>query len=131
MAFTLGQTINLKSVVTAGLPGIVLGLTVVTVTGSCASLADRLLGGSGIAGAAASSTAGNSAAVPQAVALADPSFAPVARSRHGAGRGVGDCYGDPDAAPHRVVVAASRPFASQRHRSRTDLSRRGGRRDSR
>jgi 2-keto-3-deoxygluconate permease len=39
---------------------------------------DRLLGGSGIAGAAASSTAGNSAAVPQAVALADTSFAPVA-----------------------------------------------------
>jgi 2-keto-3-deoxygluconate permease len=37
-----------------------------------------LLGGSGIAGAAASSTAGNSAAVPQAVAIADTSFAPVA-----------------------------------------------------
>jgi 2-keto-3-deoxygluconate permease len=31
-----------------------------------------------VAGAAASSTAGNSAAVPQAVALADPSYAAVA-----------------------------------------------------
>jgi 2-keto-3-deoxygluconate permease len=78
MAFTLGQTINLKSVVTAGLPGIALGLTVLVVTGFVCILADRLLGGSGIAGAAASSTAGNSAAVPQAVALADPSFAAIA-----------------------------------------------------
>jgi 2-keto-3-deoxygluconate permease len=48
------------------------------VTGAVCIVADRLLGGSGIAGAAASSTAGNSAAVPQAVALADTSFAPVA-----------------------------------------------------
>ena len=78
MAFTLGQTINLKSVVTAGLPGVVLGLTVVAVTGFVCIAADRLLGGTGIAGAAASSTAGNSAAVPQAVALADTSFAPIA-----------------------------------------------------
>src|SRR5262249_28410924 len=78
MAFTLGQTINLKSAATAGIPGIVLGLTVVTVTGFVCIAADRLLGGTGIAGAAASSTAGNSAAVPQAVALADNSYAPVA-----------------------------------------------------
>ena len=78
MAFTLVQTINLNSVVTAGVPGILLGLTVVTVTGIVCIAVDRLLGGTGIAGAAASSTAGNSAAVPQAVALADPSFASVA-----------------------------------------------------
>jgi 2-keto-3-deoxygluconate permease len=78
MAFTLGQTINLRSVVTAGLPGIVLGVTVFGVTGLVCIAADRLLGGSGVAGAAASSTAGNSAAVPQAVALADPSYAAVA-----------------------------------------------------
>ncbi len=78
MAFTLGQTINLKSVVTAGIPGIALGLTVLVVTGFVCIAADRLLGGTGIAGAAASSTAGNSAAVPQAIALADPTFVPVA-----------------------------------------------------
>jgi 2-keto-3-deoxygluconate permease len=78
MAFTLGQTINLKSVVTAGLPGIVLGVTVLIVTGFVCILADRLFGGTGIAGAAASSTAGNSATVPQAVAMADTSYAPVA-----------------------------------------------------
>jgi 2-keto-3-deoxygluconate permease len=78
MAFTLGQTIDLKSVATAGIPGIVLGVTVLVVTGFVCIIADRLLGGSGIAGAAASSTAGNSAAVPQAVAMADTSYAPVA-----------------------------------------------------
>ena len=78
MAFTLGQTINLKSVATAGVPGVVLGVAVVMVTGCVCILADKLFGGSGIAGAAASSTAGNSAAVPQAVAIADPSFAPMA-----------------------------------------------------
>ena len=78
MAFTLGQTINLKSVATAGVPGVVLGLAVVIVTGCVCILADKLFGGTGIAGAAASSTAGNSAAVPQAVAIADPSYAPVA-----------------------------------------------------
>ncbi len=78
MAFTLGQTINLKAVVIAGLPGLALGVTVVIVTGFVCIVADRLLGGSGVAGAAASSTAGNSAAVPQAVALADPSFAAIA-----------------------------------------------------
>ena len=78
MAFTLGQTINLASVVTAGLPGVALGLAVLVCTGTVCIIADRLLGGSGVAGAAASSTAGNSAAVPQAVALADPRFAAIA-----------------------------------------------------
>ena len=78
MAFTLGQTITLTSVVTAGLPGVLLGLAALTITGFVCIVADRLLGGSGVAGAAASSTAGNSAAVPQAIALADPTYAAVA-----------------------------------------------------
>ena len=78
MAFTLGQTINLRSVVKAGLPGVFLGITVWVVTGCVCILADKLLGGTGVAGAAASSTAGNSAAVPAAVALGDHKFAPVA-----------------------------------------------------
>jgi 2-keto-3-deoxygluconate permease len=78
MAFTLGQTINLKSVVAAGVPGVMLGMTVLIVTGFVCIIADRLCGGSGIAGAAASSTAGNSAASPQAIAMADPSYAPIA-----------------------------------------------------
>ena len=78
MAFTLGEGINLKSVTTAGPQGVLLGVAVVVITGIVCIAADRLLGGSGIAGAAASSTAGNAAATPQAVALADHSYAAIA-----------------------------------------------------
>jgi len=63
MGFMLGQNINLMSVVHSGLPGVALGLFVLVTTGTVCILADLLLGGSGIAGAAASSTAGNAAAV--------------------------------------------------------------------
>jgi 2-keto-3-deoxygluconate permease len=78
MAFTLGQGINLKAVTTAGMPGILLGIVVFVVTGFVCIVADRLLGGSGVAGAAASSTAGNAAGTPQAIALADHSYAAIA-----------------------------------------------------
>ena len=78
MAFTLGQGINLSNVVTAGLSGILLGVAVCVTTGALCTLAALALGGSGIAGAAASSTAGNAAAVPTAVAKADPTYAAIA-----------------------------------------------------
>jgi 2-keto-3-deoxygluconate permease len=78
MAFTLGQGINLNNVVTAGLGGMVLGVLVCVITGTLCILTDLALGGSGIAGAAASSTAGNAAAVPKAVATADPTYAAIA-----------------------------------------------------
>ncbi|HEY4044408.1 MAG TPA: 2-keto-3-deoxygluconate permease, partial [Rhodopila sp.] len=80
MAFTLGQNINLQAVVTAGPAGVGLGLFVVAITGCVCILTDRLLGGTGVAGAAASSTAGNAAAVPAAIALADASYARVAET---------------------------------------------------
>jgi len=78
MAFTLGQNINLGNVVQAGPSGLILGVLVCGITGTLCILADRALGGSGIAGAAASSTAGNAAAVPKAIAVADPSYAAIA-----------------------------------------------------
>src|SRR5579864_2637830 len=56
MGFTLGQTINLGNVVQGGIAGIGLGLFVLVVTGFVCIVADKLLGGRGIAGAAASST---------------------------------------------------------------------------
>ncbi len=78
MAFTLGQNINLTNVVTGGLSGIALGILVLVVTGTVCIFVDLLLGGTGVAGAAASSTAGNAAAVPKAIALADPTYAAIA-----------------------------------------------------
>ena len=51
---------------------------VIVITGTVCILADRLLGGSGIAGAAASRTAGTQGSRAEAVAMADPTYAAIA-----------------------------------------------------
>jgi 2-keto-3-deoxygluconate permease len=53
MVFTLGQNINLNNVVSAGFSGILLGVAVCAITGTLCILANKALGGSGLAGAAA------------------------------------------------------------------------------
>jgi 2-keto-3-deoxygluconate permease len=77
-AFSLGTTIDARNVWHAGLLGVMLGLFVVTFTGSLLWMVDRLGGGSGVAGVAAASTAGNAAAVPAIVAAANPAYAAAA-----------------------------------------------------
>ncbi|GEO24485.1 2-keto-3-deoxygluconate permease [Alicyclobacillus acidoterrestris] len=67
-SLALGCGINLTQVVKAGGTGIVLGLGVVVLTGAVMFILDKLTKGNGIAGLAASSTAGNASAVPVAVA---------------------------------------------------------------
>jgi 2-keto-3-deoxygluconate permease len=77
-AFALGTSLDLSKVWQAGLLGLLLGLAVVVVTGTALLTADRLTGGTGVAGLAAASTAGNAAAVPAIVASANPAYAPAA-----------------------------------------------------
>jgi 2-keto-3-deoxygluconate permease len=77
-AFALGTTLNLHGVWEAGLLGLALGLVSVLVCATCLIFVDRLIGGNGTAGIAASTTAGNAAAVPILVAAANPHYANAA-----------------------------------------------------
>ncbi len=77
-AFGLGAQLNLARIWEAGLTGLVLGLLVIAVSGVFLVVADRLTGGTGIAGIAAATTAGNAAATPALVAAADHKYAAAA-----------------------------------------------------
>lgn len=76
MGFSLGASINLLSILSAGWGGVILGI-VVLLCGIPVIIADRVIcKRPGYAGAAASSAAGNSIATPAAIALADPTYLP-------------------------------------------------------
>lgn len=77
VGLTLGAGINLMDIVKGGIPGIILGLVSTLIGGSFICLCDRLIcRRPGYAGWAVATTAGNAVAVPAAVALVDPAWAP-------------------------------------------------------
>jgi 2-keto-3-deoxygluconate permease len=78
-AFSLGTGLDLHLVLSAGLPGALLGIAVLLVSAIVMIGVDRLIGGTGTAGVAAATTAGNAAAVPMLIAAADPQYAAAAK----------------------------------------------------
>jgi 2-keto-3-deoxygluconate permease len=79
-AFALGTSMDLHRVWTAGLLGILLCLFTMTLSAAVLIVVDKLIGGNGTAGIAASATAGNAAAVPMLVAAANSEYSKAAQS---------------------------------------------------
>ncbi|MCY0386189.1 2-keto-3-deoxygluconate permease [Robbsia sp. Bb-Pol-6] len=79
-ALALGAGLDLHKVWQAGLLGLAMGVGVVIVSGVPLYIADRLSGGTGVAGVAAANTAGNAAAVPALIAAANPVYSEAAKS---------------------------------------------------
>ncbi|MDR1977810.1 MAG: 2-keto-3-deoxygluconate permease [Synergistaceae bacterium] len=82
-AFPLGAGLSLKQLVEAGIPGVLLGLLTLVITGVGSYFVFKIcvpgsVRRSGAVGAAVGTTAGNAAATPAAFAAADASFAPYA-----------------------------------------------------
>lgn len=77
VGFCLGANMSFMQIVQGGLPGILLGVITTLVGGVFAILADKGTGGSGIAGAAISSTAASAIATPAALSAVDASFKSV------------------------------------------------------
>jgi 2-keto-3-deoxygluconate permease len=76
--FALGCGIDLQVILTSGVPGLILSLFVIVVTGLPLILADRFIGGgNGTAGLAASSTAGAAVANPAIIGEMIPEFKPL------------------------------------------------------
>ena len=107
-AFALGANLDLAKVWQAGLLGLGLGVAVVVVTGIPLFFADRLTGGSGVAGVAAASTAGNAVAVPAIIASANPAYAGRGRAGHDPRGRLRRGHRDPRAAGHRMDGAPRR-----------------------
>lgn len=77
VGITLGAGIDVRGILSGGVPGILLGLITICISGPFVVLCDRIFNKRpGYAGWAVSSTAGNAIAVPAVVATIDSSWAP-------------------------------------------------------
>lgn len=73
-AFPLGAALDFRTIVEAGMPGLLLGVLVAVLTGFAGYFASGLFGKKKAVGAAIGTTAGNAVGTPAALALADPSL---------------------------------------------------------
>lgn len=78
LCFAVGCTMSIYQVIEGGLSGVLLGLIALLVGGAATIFADRLTGGSGIAGASISSVAANAIATPAAIVAIDSSLGSIA-----------------------------------------------------
>lgn len=76
-AFPLGASLDFKTIINAGIPGVVLGLAVAVITGFGGYFVSRLYGKKrNPAAAAIGTTAGNAVATPEALGMSDASLQP-------------------------------------------------------
>ena len=78
VGFALGANMSLSQLVQGGISGILLGIITSLVIGVLTMFADKATGGSGVAGAAISSTAASAVANPAALAEVDAKYAAIA-----------------------------------------------------
>jgi 2-keto-3-deoxygluconate permease len=76
-SFPLGAGMDLHKVVTAGVPGVLLGVMTVVLTGFAGYFALKLFRERPLCGLAEGSTAGNAVGTPLALATADPTLMPI------------------------------------------------------
>lgn len=78
-AFPLGAALNFNQIITAGMPGILLGVAVTLLTGVGGYIAMKLIKADNPAvGGAVGTTAGNAAGTPESLAAIDPTLATIA-----------------------------------------------------
>lgn len=75
-AFALGASMNFQNIINAGILGVILGVSVVLITGFAGYFVHSLLGYKAGVTAAIGNTAGNQLATPLAVVAADATLAP-------------------------------------------------------
>lgn len=78
VGFALGANMSIQQLLQGGISGILLGVITSLVVGFITMLADKATGGSGVAGAAISSTAASAVANPAALAEVDAKYALIA-----------------------------------------------------
>lgn len=80
LGFSIGASLNLQTILNAGIPGLILGIVTLLTTGLGGYFVYGIFHGKRAVGAAIGTTAGIASATPMALAAIDPVFAPFATS---------------------------------------------------